>query len=230
MVFPKKNPTGIWSSFFPKISSYSLDRKWKIIFLKKVHGNMIFSSNVLKRWSFQKNPTGIWSFLYYLERWYFFFLKIWSYSLDGKWKMIFLKKIHGNMIFSSNDPKRWSSQKKSCLNMIFLVLSGKMVFFFRKIYFFFGRKMEDDLSQEIHGNMIFSVYMYKCYKYDITLLKKHQRWSSPEKLHLKMIDIVDRILERVPMILCTFMETFIGAFMHCFPVKKNKKKNMKINI
>ena len=102
----KKNPTGIWSSFFPKISSYSLDRKWKIIFLKKVHGNMIFSSNVLKRWSFQKNPTGIWSFLYYLERRYFFFLEIWSYSLDGKWKMIFLKKTHGNMIFFSNVPKR----------------------------------------------------------------------------------------------------------------------------
>ena len=25
---------------------------------KKVHGNMIFSSNVPKRWSFQKNCTG----------------------------------------------------------------------------------------------------------------------------------------------------------------------------
>ena len=49
-------------------------------------------------------------------------------------------------------------------------------FFWRKIcYFFFGQKMKGDLSQEIHGNMIFSVYMYKCYKYDITLLKKHQR-------------------------------------------------------
>ena len=48
--------------------------------------------NVLKRWSFQKNRAGIWSFLYYQERWYFFFPKISSYSLDGKWKMIFLKK------------------------------------------------------------------------------------------------------------------------------------------
>ena len=25
----------------------------------------------------------------------------------------------------------------------------------------------DDVSQEIHGNMILSVYVYKCYKYDI---------------------------------------------------------------
>ena len=53
--------------------------------------------HALKRWSFQKNCTGIWSFLYYQERWYFFFPKIWSYYLEGKWKMIFLKKIHKNI-------------------------------------------------------------------------------------------------------------------------------------
>ena len=57
--------------------------------------------------------------------------------------------------------------------MIFLVLPGKMgVFFWKLSYFLFGRKIKDDLSQEIHGNMILSVYMYKCYKYDITLLQK----------------------------------------------------------
>ena len=48
--------------------------------------------DVLKRWSFQKSCGGIWSFLYYRERWYFFFLKIWSYTVDRTWKMIFLKK------------------------------------------------------------------------------------------------------------------------------------------
>ena len=32
--------------------------------------------------------------------------------------------------------------------------------------------MKNDLSQEIHGNMKFSVYMYKCFKYDITFLEK----------------------------------------------------------
>ena len=41
---------------------------------------------------FPKNCVGTWSFLYYRERWYFLFPKIWSYTLDGKWKMIFLKK------------------------------------------------------------------------------------------------------------------------------------------
>ena len=32
--------------------------------------------------------------------------------------------------------------------------------------------MKYDVSQKIHGNMIFFVYMYKCYKYGITLLPK----------------------------------------------------------
>ena len=98
-------------------------------------------------------------------------------------------------------------------DMIFLVLSGKMVFIFQKIYYFCGWKMKDDFSQEVHGNMIFSVYLYKCYKYDITLVQqKNQRWSSPKKIHLKG-DWHSRS-HRVPMILCTFMETFIGVFIY----------------
>ena len=113
-----------------------------------------------------------------------------------------------------------SLSKKMHWNIIFLVLSGKRVFFFRKIWYFsFGRKMKDNFSQEIHGNMIFSVYMHKCYKYDIILLQKNQVWSSPEKIYLKVVDILDSILEEVPTILCTFIETFIGIFIYCFPVK-----------
>ena len=54
--------------------------------------------NILKRWFFQKNHTGIWSFLHNHER-YLFFPKIWPYSLDGKWKMIFLKKKYMKIYF-----------------------------------------------------------------------------------------------------------------------------------
>ena len=61
--------------------------------------------------------------------------------------------------------------ERSHLNMIFLVLSGQWKIW----YFFFGQTMEDDLSQEIHGNITFSEYMYKCYR------------SSPTKIHLKVI-------------------------------------------
>ena len=68
------------------------------------------------------------------------------------------------------------SKTKLRRNMTFLVLSGNLVFYSRKIWcFFLGRKMIDDLAQEIHGNMTVSVYMYNCYNmilafwYDITL-------------------------------------------------------------
>ena len=40
--------------------AYSLDRKLKMIFLKKLHRNKVFSASALKRWSFQKKTrTGI---------------------------------------------------------------------------------------------------------------------------------------------------------------------------
>ena len=60
----------------------------------------------------KKGHAGTWSFLYYLERWYFF----------------------------------------------------------PKTYFFLGQKVRGSLSQEIHGNMTFSVYTYGCYKRGATPL------------------------------------------------------------
>ena len=62
--------------------------------------------------------------------------------------------------------------QKDCLSKKKITLEYDLSYIIWKIYFFFGRKMEDDLSQEIHGNIIFSVYMYKCYKYNI-LQKKY---------------------------------------------------------
>ena len=171
-----------------------------------MHGKPYFLfPDVLKRWSFQKNHAGIWSFLYYRERLYFFFPKIWSDTLDRKWKMIFLKKIHGNMTFSSKFLKRWSFQKGPRRDMIFLVLSGKMVFFSPKTwYFFLGQEVRDDLSQKAHGNMI----CFLCKRAGVTNVvsqppakkkkKKNQRWSSPAKIRLKMIEVLDWILERAP--------------------------------
>ena len=61
-------------------------------FLKKIHGDLIFSSILLKRGSSQKKLTWIWCSLYYLQRCYFLSRKHDIISLDGKWKMIFLKK------------------------------------------------------------------------------------------------------------------------------------------
>ena len=56
--------------------------------------------------------------------------------------------------------------------MIFLVvISGKMIFLFpENMILFFRRKMKDDLSQKKY--MEIYIYIYKCYKYNITLLQK----------------------------------------------------------
>ena len=52
-----------------------------------------------EKWSFQKDHTGTWAFLYYLERWYLFLRKHNIFSLQRKWKMIFLKKYSETQYF-----------------------------------------------------------------------------------------------------------------------------------
>ena len=74
---------GIEKSVYFSVKTFKLSLHEKPYFL---------FPDVLKRWSFQKTCAGIWSFLHYWERWYIFFSKIGSYALDGKWKMILLKK------------------------------------------------------------------------------------------------------------------------------------------
>ena len=64
-------------------------------------------------------------------------------------------KIHGNMIFSSGPLKRWSFQKGPRRHMIFLVLSGKMVFFSRKHDLFsLSRKRKTVFLGKHMGNMM----------------------------------------------------------------------------
>ena len=55
-----------------------------------------------------------------------------SYPQTENEKSSFSKKLHGNMIFFSNVLKRWSFQKGSRWDMIFLVLSGNVVLFSQK--------------------------------------------------------------------------------------------------
>ena len=133
----------------------------------------IFFSKCSEKMIFPKNCAWTWYFLYYLERWYFSFPNIWSHFLDGKWKMIFLKKIHGNVIFSLNAPKRWSFQKKSCWNIIFLVLSGKMTFSSIKY---------DIFILDVIWNIIFlkkyiqiSYFLYICLNVTNMILRKKVR-------------------------------------------------------
>ena len=123
-------------------------RPEKMIFPKKLRWNMIFL--VL---------SGKTMFLFPEN-------KIWHLRRTMK-DDISQKKIHGNMTFSSNFLKRRSFQKGPRRDMIFLVLSGKMVFFPENMIFFLEQKVRDNLSQKIYGN-IFSVCTHGCYKHGAT--------------------------------------------------------------
>ena len=126
-------------------------RPEKMVFPKKLRWNMIF--------------------LVLSGKMIFLFPENMILHLRRKMKDDLSQKIHGNMIFSSNVLKRCSFQEGSRRHMIFLVLPGKMVFFSPKTWYFFPRpKVRGDLSQEIHGNMTFSVYTYWCYKRGATPL------------------------------------------------------------
>ena len=109
--------------------------------------------------------------------------------LSGKIIFLFSK----NMIFRRKRKDNLSKKKKKRKYNVFFKCSEKMVFSekialeydlfcniwgdgisfsFLKICFLFRRNIKGDLSQKIHGNMIFSVYMYLCYKYDVTLRQR----------------------------------------------------------
>ena len=79
--------------FFPKIWCYPQTKNERGYFSKKIHGNMIFTSNILKIWSFQKGLRRDMKFFYLLERRYFFSRKHgifpWTKNERG---VIFLKK------------------------------------------------------------------------------------------------------------------------------------------
>ena len=145
--------------------------------------NPFFFRNVLKRWSFQKYRTAILSFLYYKERWYFFFPKIWSCSLVGKWKMIFLKKLDWNVIYYSNLLKKVVFSKKSHWNMIFLLSLGKIAFLFyeKKIFFIRMGSKSWSFSKNTWKYDVFYMLgkdgILFSYKNEIILLSNKQRCS-----------------------------------------------------
>ena len=68
--------------FSRKYDFFSMDEKWKMIFLKKY--------------------MEIWCFLYIRWRWYFFFPQPWNYLSVKKAKMIFSWKIHLRMTFPAS--------------------------------------------------------------------------------------------------------------------------------
>ena len=102
--------------------------------------------------------------------------KRWSFSKNTRKYDVFFKCFE-KMVFP----------KKSHWNMTFLASSGKMTsVFLETMIFFLWWKTNDGLSKKVHGNMMFSVHSIKMVllfptNYEIILLSKKRRWSSPEK-------------------------------------------------
>ena len=143
-----------------------------------LHGKpFFFFLDILKRRSFQKYCAGIWSFLHYRERWYFFFPKIWSYTLDGKLKMIFLKKITEIWYFLQTFWKYGLSKKCHMGTWSFLYYLERWYFFSRKHDLFsLGKKWKTALlrkymetwciaQQKKSGNLIYQVEVWPLLKF-----------------------------------------------------------------
>ena len=77
------------------------------------------------------------------------------------------------MFSFSRRPEKMVFSKNLGWNMIFLILSGKMIFLFPENTIFPPRrKMKDDLSKKIHGNMIFPSNAQKRWSF-----QKGLRWD-----------------------------------------------------
>ena len=77
------------------------------------------------------------------------------------------QKIHGDTVVSSNVLKRWSFQKGSRWDMIFLVLSRKTVFYPKNMIFFpWTENQRWSFSRNTWKDE--SVHTYRCYKRDAT--------------------------------------------------------------
>ena len=158
-------------------TTFSFSRRpEKMVFPKKSRWNMIF--------------------LVLLGKMIFLFPENMILPPDGKWKIIFLKKIHGNMIFSSNVLKRWSFQKGLRWDMIFLVLSGKVGGFFsrkRDIFSLHG-KWERERWRFSRNTRKHDILYLICYTPPCQ--KEIKDDLFPQKIHLKVIDILDRHLRK----------------------------------
>ena len=129
------------------------------------------------------------------------------------------------MIFTSNVLKRWYFQRGSYRDMIFFVISGKVVFFPPKTWYFFpGRKTKEEWP--------FARYTRK---HDIFYLicltppakKKNQRGSYPAKIHLKVINISDWYPRKSSRnILYLHGDLYRRFHIYCSLAKKIRKLNI----
>ena len=149
----------------------------------------IFFPNVLKRWYFQKNCVGIWSFLYYRERWYFFFPKIWSYTLNRKWKVSFLKNTRKYDIFFRLNEKMVFPKRAAPAHDLSCIIWKDRIFS-RKQIFSSGRKWKEAFLRKYMEGWYIALQQRKIgnliYRTEVWLLLKFIRleiWKIFNTLH-----------------------------------------------
>ena len=144
--------------FFPKILPYSLDAKWKMMLLKKCMEIWYFLQMFWKD-GLPKNHTGIWSFIVSSGKMIFLFPESTILFLRRKMKdnLSHKKKCVEIWYFLQMPQKDGLSKKNRAGIWSFLHYLERWFFSGKIWYFFFGKKMKDDLSQEIHD--IFCIYV-----------------------------------------------------------------------
>ena len=195
-----------------------------------LHGKPFFLfPEVLKRWSFQKNRAGIWSFLYYRERSCFFFPKIWSYTLERKWKMIFLKKNTRKYdIFIKLSEKMVFSKSATLGHDLSCIIWKDGIFFQKRDIFSLGRKREMTFLKKY-----MNIWYFLCTRTSVTNVvsdpsaKKSQGWFYPTKIHLKVIDILDWHPGKSSSNALYFNGDLYRRF---YVLLSSEKKNTKLNI
>ena len=73
-------------------------------------------------------------------------------------------------IFFKRSEKMVFSKRAAQGHDLSCIIWKDSIFFPKTWYIFLGQELRDELSQEIHGKLIFSVYTYRCYKCNVTPL------------------------------------------------------------
>ena len=210
---------------YQTLGKHLMIRNRRLLIIYRIHcteNHIFFFPDVLKRRSFQKDCAGIWSFLYYREIWYFFLPKRWSYLQMENERWSFSKKYTEIWFFECSEKMDFSKRPRR--DMIFLVLSGKLVFLPASMAFFPWTENERGMTflKKYTETWYFLFDMFHTPSATHTKIKIKDNPISQKYTKRWLTSQIDT-LEKAPRILCTFMETFTGVFIYCSSAKKINK-------
>ena len=154
---------------------------------------MIFSSNFLKRWSFQKGPRRHMIFLVLLGKMIYLFPKNIIFHLRRKMKDDLPPKKYTEIWYSLQTFWKDDLSKKGHADAWSFLYYLERCLFSPKTWYFFP-------WQKVRGGFLrkyMEIWHFLCTRTGVTnvaprlSVKKNQRWSDPAKIYLKVIDVLD---------------------------------------